>query len=167
VIALRARLVNDKEEGMVAAILAMEKLFPEKIEYGEWDVWDNLQNPNNINVIIEDDDGRIVGYILAIPQAEAVGYLKDEDPLLQDREGMYHVDQVAVVEDKRGGSVFRRLVKEMIVEVKRRGGRKLSSYIMNGLSNVIERMFENITEKRAVKLLSYGNHELFYLESDI
>lgn len=164
---MRARLVNDKETGMVEAILAMENLFPEKIGYGEWDVWDNLQNSNNINIVIEDDNGRIIGYLLAIPQVEAVGYLKDEDPLLSVKDRMYHVDQVAVVEDKRNGFVFRRLVKEMVVEVKKRGGNMLSTYVLDGMSSVIEQMFPNVTEKRTTKLPSYGDHNLIYMEGNI
>lgn len=164
---MKARLINDQERGMVEAILAMENLFPEKIGYGEWDVWDNLQNANNINVIIEDDNGRIIGYLLAIPQVEAVGYLKEEDSLLSVKDGMYHVDQVAVVEDRRNGVVFRRLIHEMIAEVKKRGGSTLSSYIMAGMSSAIEQMFKNITERRATRLPSYGDHDLIYMEAKI
>lgn len=166
---MKARLVNDKEEGMVKAILAMENLFPEKIAYGEWDVWDNLQNPNNINIVIEEDDGRIIGYILAIPQIEAVGYLREEDPLLLVKDGMYHIDQIVVIEERRNGSIFRRLLEETMIETRKRGGDKLSAYVLvGGLSASVERIFRGrVIEKRFTRLPSYGNHDLAYIEVKI
>lgn len=165
---MESRLVTDKDEGMVEAILKLESLFPQKIGYGEWDVWDNLQNINNINIVIE-EDGRIVGYMLAIPQAEAVGYLKEEDPLITNKDGMYHADQGVVVEDKRNGIIFRRLIGEIMIEVRKRGGNSLSSYMLaGGLSTAVEKFFEgHILGKRTARLPSYGDHDLTYIEVEI
>lgn len=165
---MKARLVDDKEKGMVEAILKLEGLFPKKIGYGEWDVWDNLQNLNNINIVIE-EDGRIVGYMLAIPQAEAVGYLKKEDPLITVKDGMYHADQGVVVEDKRNGVIFRLLIREIMLEVRKRGGNSLSSYMLaGGLSTAVEKFFEGkVIGKRTARLPSYGDHDLTYIEVEI
>lgn len=161
---MNARLVDDKEKGMVEAILKMESLFPEKIRYGEWDVWDNLQNPNNMNIIAE-EESEIIGYVLVIPQVEAVGYLKDDDPLMENCREMVYVDQIAVVEDKRGGEAFRFLVKELLVEAQKRGFEKWSSHLMVGLGDVLRRMFEGkIILERKTRMSAYGDHDLIYME---
>jgi predicted GNAT superfamily acetyltransferase len=159
-----SRLVTDKEEGMVQAILRLEGLFPEKIGYGEWDVWDNLQNPNNMNIVAE-DGGEIIGYVLCIPQEEAVAYLKKDDPFMENCGDRCYVDQIAVVEDKRGGKAFRFLVAELAVEAKKRGFTKWSSHLLAELEGVLQRMYEGkVTLIRKTKMSAYGDHELVYME---
>lgn len=158
---MKARIVTDKDPGMVEAILAMEKLFPKKIGYGEWDVWDNLQNLNNTNLIIEDDKGNIIGYGLFIPQVEAVEYLKDEDPLMSnDCSNMAYVDQIAVIKECREGShaVLSFLLEALIIEGKKKGYERWSSHVAMGLNLLVERTYKNsiVKEKtRTVKMPSY------------
>jgi hypothetical protein len=164
---MKARLVDDKEKGMIEAIFKMEGLFPKKIEYGEWDVWDNLQNPNNMNIIAE-EDGEIIGYVLCIPQSEAVAYLKNDDPLMKDCPNMGYVDQIAVVEDKRGGEVFRFLVNELAVEGRKRGYTKWSSHLMKGMESALRHMYEGkIITERETKMSTYGEYDLVYMEGFI
>jgi len=160
----RARLVNDKDEGMVEAILKMERLFPEKIGYGEWDVWDNLQNKKNMNIIVE-EEGEIIGYILCIPQNEAVAYLKKDDPLMKNCQEMCYADQIAIIEDKRGGAVFRFLIKELSAEAKKKGFTKWSSHLMGGLEVVFRRMYKGrIIAERKLRMPAYGDYDLIYME---
>jgi hypothetical protein len=162
-----SRIVNDKEEGMTENILEMEKLFPDKINYESWDVWDNLQNPNNINLVVEEED-KIIGYVLAIPQEEAVEYLKEEDPLMKICAEMCYIDQVAVVKDKRGGIVFSFLLEELAIEAQKRGFKKWSSHVIVGLEGVIRRKYrEKIISERKTTMPSYGNYDLIYMEGII
>jgi predicted GNAT superfamily acetyltransferase len=162
---MKARLIDDKEKGMVEAILKMEGLFPQKIGYGEWDVWDNLQNLNNMNLIVE-DDGEIIGYVLCIPQKEAIGYLKNDDPLMQDCHEMCYVDQIAIVEDKRGRAVFTFILDNLAVEAEKRGFKRWSTHIMAGLEGALKQALRGrtITEERKTRMSSYGNYDLVYME---
>jgi len=164
----KARIVNDHELGMVDFILSMQKFFPEKLNYGAWDVWDNLHNPKNINLLLE-YEGKIIGYLLAIPQDEAVDYLKKEDPLMAVDSQMYYVDQVVVLPAKRQRGAFNLLVNDLIKEAKKRGIKKISSHLTTeeGLNRLILFMFHNkvtVTKRRMVKLPSYGEHLLEYIE---
>jgi len=161
---MKARLVDDKEKGMVEAILKLQCLFPKKIEYGEWDVWDNLQNPNNMNIITE-EDGEIIGYVLGIPQEEAIAYLKNDDPLMENCHETCYVDQIAVIEGKRGGAVLRILIEELSVQAKKRGLTKWSSHFMVGLEGIARRMYGGrIILERKTRMLAYGDHDLIYIE---
>lgn len=161
---MKARLVDDKEDGMVKAILAMESLFPEKVGYGEWDVWDNLQNPNNMNIIAE-EAGEIIGYVLCIPQEEAVAYLKDDDPLMENCREICYLDQIAVVEGKRGGAVLRFLIEELSVQAQKRGFTKWSSHFMAGMEGIARRMYGGrIILERKTKMIAYGDYDLIYIE---
>lgn len=161
---MQARLVNDKERGMVEAILAMENLFPEKMGYGEWDIWDNLQNPNNLNIIAE-EDSEIIGYVLGIPQEEAVVYLKNDDPLMENCREACYVDQIAVVEDKRGGAILRLLIFELSVQAQKKGFTKWTSHLMVGMEGIIRRMYKGkIILERKTKMLAYGDYDLIYME---
>lgn len=150
---------------MVEAILKLESLFPRKIGYGEWDVWDNLQNPNNMNIIVE-EDGRIIGYVLCIPQKEAIAYLKNDDPLMQNRHEMCYVDQIAIVEDKRGGAVFTFIVDNLAVEAEKRGFKRWSTHIMAGLEGALKEALRGriITKERKTRMSSYGDYDLIYME---
>lgn len=167
----QTRLVNDKEEGIVDFVLSMQNFFPTKLNYGDWDVWDNLQNPRNINLLLE-NDGTTIGYCLAIPQDEAVDYLKKEDPLMAMDSEMYYVDQVVVIPAKRQRGAFKLLVNDLIKEAKKRGIKKLSSHLTTeeGLNRLILFMFNDkvtFTKRRMVKLPSYGDHLLEYFELTI
>ena len=163
---MKIRLVNDKENGMVKKILKLQKMFPRRLDYGEWDVWDNLQNPRNINLVLEDESG-IIGYLLAIPQDEAVRYLHKDDPLIKIDTEMYYVDQVVVLPDKRVRGSFKNLIKDLVEEVKRKGIKKLSSHLVTegGFNRLISAMFAGkVISKRMVNLPSYGEHILEYIE---
>ncbi|MEI8343534.1 MAG: hypothetical protein WCF93_01125 [Candidatus Moraniibacteriota bacterium] len=163
---MRSRIVTDKDAGMVEAILAMEQLFPKKIGYGEWDVWDNLQNLNNMNIIAENDNGDIIGYILCIPQNEAVEYLKEDDPVMEKSEDMVYVDQIAVARNEREGEhvVFKFLVEALSEEAKKRGVKKWSSHLVMGINLIIGQMYSGrVVSQRRLKMVKYGNYPLVYM----
>lgn len=161
---MNARLITDKDEGMVAAILNLQNLFPNKVEYDEWNVWDNLQNLNNMNIIVEESE-EIIGYVLGIPQGEAVEYLKKDDPMIENCCEMFYVDQIAVIKDRRDGKVFRYLVDQIAIEAKKRGYTKWSSHLMRGMENALRKMYEGkIIRERQTRMAAYGNHELVYME---
>ena len=161
---LKSMLITEREPGMEEAVKKLQGLFPERIEYGDWDVWDNLQNLNNMNVIAKDGD-EIIGYVLCIPQEEAYGYLKDDDSQISRDPKMCYVDQICVVEDKRGGEVFRFLVSELAVEARKRGYTKWSSHLMKGMENTLGRCIKG--KDRETKMIAYGDHELVYMEGFI
>jgi hypothetical protein len=161
---LKARLITDKDEKAEKIVRKLQKLFPEKVGYGDWDVWDNLQNPNNINIVAE-EDGKSIGYILCIPQEEAYRYLKELDPQISNDPKMCYVDQICITEEKRDGKAFIFLIKELEKEALKRGYVKWSSHLMRGMETVLRRMYAGkIISERETKMPAYGNHDLVYME---
>jgi hypothetical protein len=158
---MKWRVVTDKNQGIIETILAIEDLFPNKLRYNESEVRDNLQNQNNINIIAEDDDGNIIGYILLIPHKEAVEYLREDDPLLEYnciKTG--YLDQI-VVAKKLGVDrykVFNYLIKCLTIEAKKRGVEQWSAHVAKPIDVIIMRKYNGkiFTNKtRTVKMLSY------------
>ena len=121
-----------------------------------------------MNLIVE-DDGEIIGYVLCIPQKEAIAYLKNDDPLMQDCHEMCYVDQIAIVEDKRGRAVFTFILDNLAVEAEKRGFKRWSTHIMAGLEGALKQALRGraITKERKTRMTAYGEHDLVYMEGFI
>ena len=165
---MKARLVHIKEAGIVETILAMESIFPQKLGYGRTQVIENLENPNNVNIVAENDNG-VIGYILGIPHNDAVTFFKEDDPLMSDNSDgkLIYVDQIAVIMSEQDSehAVFKFLVKSFAYEVKKKGFDKWSGHLAMGLNFIIGAMYEGrILARRRVKLPCYDNLPFVYME---
>ncbi|MGW8185180.1 MAG: GNAT family N-acetyltransferase [Candidatus Moraniibacteriota bacterium] len=106
---------------------------------------DQFLNPENINIICHNEDGVIVGYILAKPHNEAVQDYLEEDPAMVESETkMFYVDIVIVDKAASGKSLGLKLIIEMIKESNRRGVSRFSMHcrVINGLSRIIQHKFK-------------------------
>ncbi len=168
---MKARLVGIKDPGILEIILGMESIFPQELGYGEEDVIRNLSNSRNFNIIVENDNGEPIGYILGIPHTDAVISLGHDDPIMENHDGRkIYVDQLAVVADERDSEhvVFKFLVSSLAKEAKRAGYERWSAHLAMGLQFIIDEMYRGrIIASRRVRLASCGNLPFAYREGEI
>jgi len=130
---------------------------------------DQFLNPRNINIICQNENGLIIGYILAKPHNEAMQDYLVEDPAMKKSEtGMFYVDNVNVDETASGKSLGIRLINKMILESHKRGVSRFSMHcrVINGLSQKIQGIFkEGLDIVRRIQNYEDCNNEPFdYME---
>lgn len=130
---------------------------------------DQFLNPENINIICQNEDDVIVGYILAKPHNEAVHDYMEEDPAMTKCSiKMFYVDIVIVDKSASGKSFGLKLIIEMIKESNRRGVFRFSMHcrVINGLSRIIQHKFkEGLDFVRRIERYIDCNDEPFdYME---
>ncbi len=131
------------------------------VEYYEY----QFLNPKNINIIYQNDDGRISGYILARPHNDIVPEYLELDPLLKLSDiPMFYVDHVNV--DDAGKALGMQLIIEMIKEANMRNVCDFSFHcrIINGLSERVQKSFKIYTVRRIEKYRDCNNEPFDYLE---
>lgn len=165
--AMIPKLVGVDDPGMVEAILNLEKLFPERLDYGEEDVRKNLADPENMNIVALNGNNEIIGYILCIPHNRMAVDLKNEDPLMRtcsDKTG--YIDQIAVIGSMRERlTVFKFLIESLAVEGSKRGYVRWSSHLIGGLEGPIRGMYKGkVILQRKTVMPSYGGNVFTYME---
>jgi len=159
-------LIGKNDENIVDNVLAMESLFPKRIQDSRERVVEYLNDPGNINILLK--KGReVIGYALAIPHNIARIELAKDDPAMGEDNERYYVDKIALIPEFRKGLVFTNLIKGIFVAAGKKGINKLSAHIIesNGLNKIIMRVYKKIiTNFRSVKLLSYDNIPCTYVD---
>jgi len=135
--------------------------FPQKWQFdGEEDYYrqKNLDS-SSIHVFLR-YSGKRVGYLLGIPQNEAVTELKPDDPEMKEDLKMVYVEVAAVLSAFRGKGGFSLMMGSLREEALKRGMQRFSLHarINNGLSGVIRKKFKVICSKR-IERWPYYNHE--------
>jgi ribosomal protein S18 acetylase RimI-like enzyme len=142
-------------------ILINRKSFPKGWAYSDAEEYytEMLKNRKNIHIILE-DNGRRIGYLLAIPHNDAFRELKNDDPLIEEDALRYYVEVVAVLPDFRGKKGFSEILKKLRDELKWRGIYKLSMHarVSNNLSKIIQKKMK-ITQIRRIQRWKYYNYE--------
>lgn len=107
---------------------------------------EQLLNPENINIVYQDENCSIVGHIVAKPHNDAVQDYLVEDPAMKNSEvAMYYVDDINVDKVASGRSFGMRLISEIIKEANRRGVSRFSMHcrVINGLNKIIQHKFKD------------------------
>jgi hypothetical protein len=130
---------------------------------------DQFLNSKNINIVYHDENGLIMGYILAKPHNEAVLDYSEEDPAMTKNEvGMFYVDNVNVDETVSGKFLGISLIVELITEANRRGVSRFSMHcrVINGLSKIIQRKFQKGVDvvRRIEHYVDCNNEPFDYME---
>jgi len=164
--ALRTEVIKDFNNDVVAKIVSLEPLFPNKVRYNEGIIAEYLQAPNFIHMFLKRGN-EVIGYLFSLPHDYVVNELKNDDPLMRKDSGRYYIDQVAVIPEERKGLAFLHLGYALLDELSTRGLNRVSSHVLatNGLHKIIGRIFNNmITERRFVYLPRYGDDLFEYME---
>lgn len=133
---------------------------------------DQFMNPRNINIVCQNENGLIIGHVLAKPHNEAVEDYLIEDPAMKKNEiEMFYFDYVTVDKAFSGKSLGMRLIIEMLKEANRRGVFRFSGHIrvINGLSERIQHKFKNgiVVIRRIEEYVDCNNEPFDYMEINI
>lgn len=143
-----------------------QKLESEK-EIPEW-YREAMDDPKYIMFLLREKE-KSIGYLMAIPQNEAVEELKDVDPQMKEDEERYYVEIVHILPTFRGEKGFLKLVFAFLDEIGKKGLNKVSLHarVSNGTSAVVQRLFSGqITEARRIENWKYygGEEPTDYIE---
>jgi len=118
-----------------------------------------LENKNNINILLK-DQGKSLGYLLAIPHNEAVSELKNDDPGLKEDSMRYYIDTVGILSEFREKGYFSIMFECLASECKKRGINKISMHarVNNKFSSKMQKKLR-ITEIRRIEHWRYYNFE--------
>jgi ribosomal protein S18 acetylase RimI-like enzyme len=97
-------------------IMDMEReLFPEAL----WDCenYEQKMEGGKITIIAYAPDGKVAGYIFAVPHGEAYDDLKEVDSRMSPMQNAIYLESIAIRSEYQGRGYFSKLVKKLIEEV--------------------------------------------------
>lgn len=165
------RVVTGYDRALVGQLVDLQRqAFPPRMQIDGPERYyaEGLSDPANINLVMSAADGKVTGYMLAIPQSRVFEELRPWDPAMQEGPGQMYVDMVQTLSGRRQFDGFLRLARAMCAECDRRGVSRLSMHVRasTGLSRVIQRI---LAESRCLRRLEnwYGFGEPFdYIEAE-
>ena len=163
---ITTELMTAITEDAVNRVVALQEYFPLKLKYTRDEVIYYLSNPQNL-VFFLLVDGKVCGYLLALPQNTAVEEMIMDDPLLKKDDNRYCIDQVVVMPGENGSLKFLHLGFALLKEMEKRGTNRVSSYLAhnNGVDKIIHSIFGPMaTEVRKVYMPKYGEDPFLYME---
>jgi ribosomal protein S18 acetylase RimI-like enzyme len=159
---LTAELVYDIDEKIVTDIAFIERhSYPLGWAYDDAQEYyaEMLRKPNNIPVTLR-DNGRNVGFLLAIPQDDAVEELESDDPLIERDSLTYYLENIAILPDYRNKGGLRKMLEILGSELRKKAIHRISMHarISNNLSRNIQKHMK-IIEIRRIEAWKYYNFE--------
>lgn len=119
-----------------------------------------LRGEKNIHIMLN-DNGKNAGYLLAIPQNDAVEELKNDDPEMEKDTGTYYIETLGVIPESRGKKGLSMMLEKFSEECRNRGINKISLHarISNKLSEIIQKKFKAVKIRRIEKWRYYNFEE--------
>lgn len=138
--------VKDYDDGLIESHENLEKsAFPEHMVYVEGADYCRacLKDAANINVVMRDGSGKIIGYVVAVPQRNVHEELRKYAPDMKDDPERFYVDTIQTLPGTRRAFGILKLLYARIEEAWRRCVGKFSMHARktNGLSRIILRVF--------------------------
>jgi hypothetical protein len=117
-------------------------------------------------IVLRNQEEKVIGYIVAIPQTNVYKDLKEYDPAMEDDPARFYVETIQTLPGQRQTFGVMRLLYGMCEEGERRGFNKFSMHArkLNGLSDMILKV--SVTARRLRTIENwYGYGEPFdYIE---
>ncbi|MDD5491489.1 MAG: GNAT family N-acetyltransferase [bacterium] len=159
---LKTEIVNIYVEDIVNDIAAINQgSFPPGWKYGEDKAYYRkmLKSGKNVIVLLK-NNGKNIGFLLAIPHNEAVTELKDDDRLMTKDPARYYIETIAILPEYRGKNGFSVIIKALGQELSRRGFYNISLHarVANNFSNIVQKKVR-VTKIRRVDKWKYCNNE--------
>jgi ribosomal protein S18 acetylase RimI-like enzyme len=112
-----------------------------------------LGDERNLNILMRDGTGTVIGYLLGIPQSQVFEELRRWDPRMRDDPERLYLDIIQVSPEQRGKSHALRLFQAVCAEAERRGYFKLSMHARttNGINLYLQRIFAEIRFLRRIE----------------
>jgi hypothetical protein len=148
-------VVKNYDPMLVKELWLLEKqAFPPRMQYTEGESYyiECLKDKANINVVMRDNEGKVIGYVVAIPQSNVYEILKQYDPDMKDDPERLYVDTIQILPGKRQAFGIMKLINALIEEASKRGLNKFSMHVRksNGLSRIILRLFPSTVCLRTI-----------------
>jgi hypothetical protein len=161
--------IKDYDATLVKELLELEqRAFPPGMQFTEGEAYyaDCLKEEANINIIMRNNEGKVIGYVVAMPQSSVYEILKRYDPDMEDDPERFYVETIQTFPGQRQAFGVMRLLYGMCEEAEKRGFNKFSMHArkLNGLSDMILKV--SITARRLRTIENwYGYGEPFdYIE---
>ncbi len=167
--AFTTRLIREPGPDVLDAVIDLEaRCFAaswhdgeEREFYGEC-----LADPGNVGLFLLDGD-EPVGFALAVPNASAVGYLREFDPEVGTDPAMYYLETIQVHPSRQGRGGAKQLMAAVLRELAARGVPRLAMHarVTNGLNRIPRSLGAEIHAARAIPSWKWGGGEPYeYLE---
>lgn len=164
------RTVTGARPELVAALTQMHRrTFPPQMQFADAPGYfeEALADGRNLNILLQDQDGAAIGYLLGIPQSHVFEELRRWDPQMRDDPERVYLDIIQVLPEQRGRNHAWHLFQALCAEAERRGVFKLSMHARTatGLNAYLHRIFAEVRFLRRLENW-YGFCEPFdYLEA--
>jgi hypothetical protein len=166
---ITVQTIKDYDAILVKELRELEQqAFPPEMRFAEGEAYyiDCLRDRANINIVMRNTEGKIIGYVVAIPQRNVYEDLEKHDPAMVDDPERFYVETIQTLPGQRQAFGVMRLLYGMCEEGERRGFNKFSMHArkLNGLSDMILKV--SITARRLRTIENwYGYGEPFdYIE---
>jgi hypothetical protein len=163
-------VLREVDEDLIDQILEIEEKLSKKLKYSKQDIIDSIRSPDEM-LIVSAIEGELLGYVVAIPQNDAVKELQDEDLLLERDEKRFYVDRGCVsfaISEK--APIFFRLFNKLFYEAEKKGIFRFSSHIRtsNGVNLLVRTMLKDMVTsvRENVFLPRHGDETFEYVEFD-
>jgi ribosomal protein S18 acetylase RimI-like enzyme len=165
-----ARAVTGASPDLVAALTEIHrKSFPPNMQFADAPRYfeEALDDERNLNILLQDQTGTVLGYLLAIPQSLVFEELRQWDPEMQDDPERLYLEMIQVLPEQRGSKLGLRLIQRVCAEAEKRNIFNLSMHARTttGWSEYLRRIFAEVRFLRQLENW-YGFCEPFdYLEA--
>jgi ribosomal protein S18 acetylase RimI-like enzyme len=167
---ITARAVTGASPDLVTALTEIHrKAFPPNMQFADAPRYfeEALGDERNLNILLQEQTGTVLGYLLAIPQSLVFEELRQWDPEMQDDPERLYLDIIQVLPEQRRRNHALRLFQAICAEAEKRNIFKLSMHARTatGLNTYLHRIFAEIRFLRQLENW-YGFCEPFdYLEA--
>lgn len=164
------RAVTGASPGLVAALTEIHrKSFPPNMQFADAPRYfeEALDDERNLNILLQDQTGTVLGYLLAIPQSLVFEELRQWDPEMQDDPERLYLEMIQILPGQRGSNRSLFLHQKLCAEAEKRNFFKLSMHARTttGWSGYLGRIFAEVRFLRQLENW-YGFCEPFdYLEA--
>ncbi|MCX6739495.1 MAG: GNAT family N-acetyltransferase [Candidatus Parcubacteria bacterium] len=104
-------IVNSLTDEELRGILEMEReLFPESLQDFSYE---KEMSAGKTAVVAYCPEGKVAGYIFAVPHCEAHAHLKDIDPNMPEVSDAHYIESIAIRSDLQGKGYFGKLMTKL------------------------------------------------------
>jgi len=165
---LKAERIINVDDKTLDQLAEIEKAcFSEEMAEDKEELREVLETPGGINLKLEDEEKRILGYISSVKQSDEFDLLKESDSDLQKDNSLY-IHSFDIRPEARNLKNFNSLLNALKSEAKKEGYKKLSMYARteNGLSRVFQKRYGAKFFRRIKNWRELGE-DLDYLEMNL
>jgi ribosomal protein S18 acetylase RimI-like enzyme len=167
---LTVRAVTGACPDLIAALVELhQQAFPAHLQSAEPQRYfaEALGDERNLNIVMHDQAGTVIGYLLGIPQSQTFEELRAWDPAMQDDPERMYLEMIQVLPGQRGSKRGLCLIQAACAEAEKRNIFRLSMHARTttGWNQYLHRIFAEIRFLRRIENW-YGFGEPFdYLEA--